>query len=111
MSPIENRASSKAAAIQETDYERNMKNFSNNKYDPFPSLSAGAGSKPPIYTKNNSNVNQVPINIQKTYNQNNKYSAVPSLEQNNQLYHRAAKIDPKPYDALFLDKYRKTKLW
>jgi hypothetical protein len=84
LSPIENGASSK------TDINYN------NKYDPFPSLSS-----------NNNKPNQVPtINIQKTFNQINKYSAFPSLEQSN-----TQRANTKPYDALFLDKYRKTKLW
>ena len=102
----------------QTEYERNMKNLNYNKYDPFPSLSAAA--KPPNYGQNNinnNNSNRIPINIQKTFTQINKYSAFPSLEpspssySNLKTYQKSANIDPKPFDALFLDKYRKTKLW
>ena len=107
--PIENKLKNEPTPIrQQIEYDRNIKNYYNNKNDPFPSLNAA--SKPPIYGQYN-NANRLPVDSDVA----NKYSAFPSLDKPKQattmnvVYQRQANI--KPYDALYLDKFRKTKLW
>lgn len=97
-----------------------------NRNNPFPSLNA---AKPPIYGQysssqpnlnsqkpvNNTNIKdtidrtnskdmieRMPVNMQATFNQIDKYSPFPSLNSNH--------TTNQP-NAYYLDKFRKTKLW